>query len=293
MKFVSSATITALLTISAAASAHAAALTDAVAWWQFEGTTDDSTTPTSSTLTSVLPTQGGMTAGGNPQYSAVSGLSASNAGSQAFTFDGGTVLKSADTSLRISGAQTLWIRVKFSTISSDLVTLLSRHRGSDSQRGIALTVNNGRIVALASQDGNSGTQVQAYNSSSMQLSANTWYDISLRYLPSTSDANGILRYDVYDPQTGNLLTSLTQTNNVPSSILATNSIGSGYFQLGSTNNGSGGSAWLVPSGTQVEAAAVWNNYLSDSDLAKLSAIPEPASLGLLGLGALCLLKRAQ
>ncbi len=74
------------------------------------------------------------------------------------------------------------------------------------------------------------------------------------------------------------------TANVPASISASNGIGSGYFQVGSINNGGAGSSYLVPNGTLIESAAVWNSYLSDDQIRTLSAVPEPRSVSMLMMG---------
>jgi hypothetical protein len=186
---------------------------------------------------------------------------------------GSTVLKTNNANLRIGGAQTFWLRVSLGNVSGQ-IALMTRSRANNGQRGISLQLDNGRLLALLSEDG-SAYKVQLTNSQSTLLSANTWYDISLRFDPSKS-----LRIDLYDPATGSLLETLETTSNIPASIVTTNSIGNGYFQVGGINNGSGGSSWLVPDGTLIEAAGVWNRVLTDGEIASLSAIPEPASASL-------------
>lgn len=245
----------------------------AVAWWTLEtdttGTNAKNFVPVSSTTTALTPAV-------SVSFPAASGIAASNVGSGAMLFDGSTVLKTNDPALRIGGAQTFWMRVNFASVSGTF-GLMNRSRSVNGLRGISLQMFNGRLQAYASSDGQT-YEAQLTSSTSYTLSAGTWYDISLRYEPSVS-----LTVDLYDPGTGTLLESISSTTNIPASLNTSNSIGSGYFQLGGINNGSSGSAWVVPSGTLVEAAGVWGTALTNTEIASLSAIPEPShAAGLTG-----------
>ncbi|AHF91019.1 hypothetical protein OPIT5_13165 [Opitutaceae bacterium TAV5] len=249
----------------------------AVAWWSFDGAT---TGTNGRNLTAVSTSTSGLTPVVDVDYVTVSGLPGLATGSQAVKFNGSTVLKTNDPALRIGGAQTFWLRVSLGDVSGT-ITLMSRSRANNGQRGISLQLANGRLVAYVSSDGQA-YEAQLSDSQSTALSANTWYDISLRFDPSKS-----LRIDLYDPTTGSLLDTLETTSGIPASISTTNSIGAGYFQIGGINNGSSGSAWAVPAGTLIEAAGVWNRVLTNEEIMSLSAIPEPAAASL--VAGLCVL----
>jgi hypothetical protein len=259
----------------------------ALAWWSFEDTTSGTNGPD---LTPIGSTTQALTPSVPVAYVSVSGVSAANTGGKAVKFDGDTVLKTNDPSLRLGGAQTFWLRVNFSSVAGS-IALMDRSRSTNGQRGIALQMSNGRLQAYASEDAQT-YQAQLSSGSSYLLHASTWYDIAMVFIPSTS-----LSIYLYDPTTGSLLDTLQTTTNIPASIVTTNSPGSGYFQVGALNNGSSGSSLVVASGTLIEAAGVWNTALSDADLMSLSAIssvPEPANVAWLA-GAIvlmgCMLRR--
>lgn len=252
----------------------ATVIQDAVAWWAFESDTSGSNNVN---LTPVALTTAGLTPTVATTFTSASGISAANVGSSAIRLDGATALKSNNTALRIGTAQTFWLRVNFSSVTGTFA-LMDRTRAVNSQRGISLQMTDGHLGAYASSDGTT-YEAQLYSTSSYTLAANTWYDIALRYDPSNE-----LRIDLYDPTTGLLLQSRTTTTNVPAQISTANGIGSGYFQVGSLNNGSSGSAYGLPDGSLIESAGVWNRYLNDTELAGLSAIPEPTTLSMLLLG---------
>jgi len=272
---ISSFIVLPLLLIGFGSLQGATLLDDAVAYWDFEGNLDGTH---SINLTDVSGTTAGMTPTVVPTFNPVSGIKAVNAGTQAVAFDGSNVLKTNAASLRIGGAQTLWLRVNLGSIPSGTVAFMTRSRPVNSQRGISLQMTNGHLQGYLSADGTT-YNTQLTNSSSYALQASSWYDISMRFDPSN-----VLRIDLYDPVTGTLLDSMETTTNVPASISASNSIGSGYFQIGSINNGSGGSSYIVPSGTLIESAAVWDSYLSDTQIKSLSAVPEPRSISMLMMG---------
>lgn len=251
-------------------------ISSAVAWWSFEG---DTAGTNSRNLTAVSGSTATMEPSVDADFVMVSGLSALNAGSQAVRFDGASVLKSNDPALRLGGGQTFWLRVNFAEIPTGTVALMNRSRAVNGQRGISLQMINGRLTAYVSSDGQT-YEAQLSSAQSFLLGADTWYDIALRYDPSNS-----VRIDLIDPGTGTLLDTLETTSNVPASISTTNSIGNGYFQVGGLNNGSAGSSWLVPDGTLIEAAGIWNHVLTTQELQSLSSIPEPASMALLAGGA--------
>lgn len=253
----------------------ATVIQDAVAWWAFES---DTTGTNGLNLTGVSASTTGLTPAVALPFESVSGIAAANVGTQAVKFDGTDVLKSNSATLRLGGAQTFWLRVNFGSISSGNMALMSRSRPINGSRGIALQLNNGRLAGYASSDGTT-YEAQLFNSGSYLLQAGTWYDIALRYDPSN-----LLRIDLYDPLTGSLLDSQELTTNIPASISTSNSIGSGYFQVGGINNGSSGSSYVVPDGTLIESAGVWNRYLTNSELMGLSSVPEPRALSLLLLG---------
>jgi len=253
----------------------AALLDDAVAYWGFEGTLSGTNV---NDLTAVAGTTAGLTPTVVPTFNPVSGIKAVNAGTQAVAFSGTDVLKTNDTDLRIGGAQTFWLRVNLASIPSSTAALMTRSRAVNSQRGISLQMTNGRLQGFLSSDGTT-YNTQLTSSTSYMLQAGSWYDISMRFDPSN-----VLRIDLYDPMTGTLLDSMETTLNVPASISTSNSIGAGYFQVGSINNGSSGSSYIVPSGTLIESAAVWNSYLSDAQIRSLSAVPEPRSISMLMMG---------
>lgn len=251
-------------------SANAATTVDnAVAWWTLE---TDTTGTNSIDLSAVASTTSGLTPIIPATFANATGVTAGNAGAKAIDFDGSTVLKSNSPSLRIGGAQTFWLRVNFSSVTGSFA-LMDRSRSTSGQRGISLQMSNGKLQAYASEDAQT-YQAQLTGSNSYTLSIDTWYDIALRFIPSVS-----LRVDLYDPTTGLLIDYQEITTNIPASIVTTNSIGSGYFQIGGLNNGSAGSSLVLPDGTLIEAAGVWDSALSDAQLAELSAssIPEPAS----------------
>ncbi|EIP99126.1 hypothetical protein OpiT1DRAFT_03630 [Opitutaceae bacterium TAV1] len=254
-----------------ALSAQTVLAQSAVAWWSFDGTTDGTN---SRDLTAVSASTSGLTPTVDVDYVTVSGLPNLVIGSQAVKFNGSTVLKTNDPAFRIGGAQTFWLRVSLGDVSGS-ITLMSRSRALNGSRGISLQLSNGRLIAYVSSDGQTYEAVLS-DAQSTVLSANTWYDISLRFDPSKS-----LRIDLYDPTTGSLLDTLETTSNIPASISTTNSIGAGYFQIGGINNGSSGSAWAMPAGTLIEAAGVWNRVLTNEEIMSLSAIPEPATASLL------------
>ena len=234
---------------------------EAIGWWSFEGNTSGTgnknlvaVAPETSKLAPVVP----MT------FEPISEIGAGNVGKQAVKFDGKSVLKTSDPAFRLPGAQTWWLRVKLNSIPAGEVALMSRSRPLDGSRGLSLQLLDGRIVALASNDG------VAYDGTlrdldSAPLEEGKWYDIALRFDPSNS-----LRVDVYDPSTGKLVQTQEISEGVPSSLQKANNIGSGYLQIGSINNGSAGSAWIIPDGL-IEAAGVWNRLLTDMEIASLSA----------------------
>lgn len=274
------ALVLALICFSSVSARAASIEDDALVWWGFEGAL---TGTNGIDLTGVATTTAGLSPTVTFNYQNVTDLNALNAGSQAVRFDGTNVLKTNNASLRLGGAQTFWMRINLSTISSGTVALMTRSRALNGSRGIALQLNGGRLVGYVSSDGQT-YEAQLSSSTSYLLQADVWYDISMRYDPSN-----VLRIDLYDPMTGGLLDTLETTTDIPASISTTNSIGSGYFQVGSINNGSSGSAWSVPDGTQIDAAGVWNSYLPDSDISQLSAIPEAQSYAIiLGLSLLAL-----
>lgn len=253
----------------------AALLDDAVAYWGFEGTLSGTNV---NDLTAVAGTTAGLTPTVVPTFNPVSGIKAVNAGTQAVAFNGTDVLKTNDTDLRIGGAQTFWLRVNLASIPSSTAALMTRSRAVNSQRGISLQMTNGRLQGYLSSDGTT-YNTQLTSSTSYVLQAGSWYDISMRFDPSN-----VLRIDLYDPMTGTLLDSMETTLNVPASISTSNSIGAGYFQVGSINNGSSGSSYILPNGTLIESAAVWDSYLSDAQIRSLSAVPEPRSISMLMMG---------
>lgn len=272
---ISSFIVLPLLLIGFGSLQGATLLDDAVAYWGFEGNLDGTH---ANNLVEVAGTTAGMTPTIVPTFNPVSGIKAVNAGTQAVGFDGTNALKTNAASLRIGGAQTLWLRVNLGSIPTGTVAFMTRSRAVNSQRGISLQMTNGRLQGFLSADGTT-YNTQLTNSSSYALQASAWYDISMRFDPSN-----VLRIDLYDPMTGTLLDSMETTANVPASISTSNSIGSGYFQVGSINNGSGGSSYIVPNGTLIESAAVWNSYLSDDQIRSLSAVPEPRSISMLMMG---------
>lgn len=250
----------------------------AVAYWDFEGDTDGIN---SINLVEVASNTQALTPALSSSFSTASGLNAANSGTQAVAFSGTDVLKSNSASLRIGGAQTFWLRVNLGSIpTGGTVAFMTRSRATNSQRGIALQMTDGHLSAYLSSDGTTYDAQINPSSSSYALQANTWYDISLRFDPSNT-----LRIDLYDPNTGLLLETLSDTTSIPASMSTSNSIGSGYFQLGSINNGSSGSAYVVPDGTLIESAAVWSSYLSDSQIQGLSAVPETGAITLFLLGS--------
>ncbi|PTX95204.1 hypothetical protein DB345_13025 [Spartobacteria bacterium LR76] len=272
---ISSFIVLPLLLIGFGSLQGATLLDDAVAYWGFEGNLDGTH---SINLADVSGTTTGMSPTIVPAFNPVSGIKAVNAGTQAVAFDGTNVLKSNSPSLRIGGAQTLWLRVNLGSIPAGTVAFMTRSRPVNSQRGISLQMTNGRLQGYLSADGTT-YDTQLTSATSYALQASSWYDISMRFDPSN-----VLRIDLYDPMTGTLLDSMETTTNVPASISTSNSIGSGYFQVGSINNGGAGSSYLVPNGTLIESAAVWNSYLSDDQIRTLSAVPEPRSISMLMMG---------
>mgnify|MGYP001415752341 CR=1 FL=1 len=268
----------ALICFSSISARAASVEGDALVWWGFEGAL---TGTNDIDLTGVSTSTAGLSPTVAFNYENITGLNAANAGSQAVVYDGTNALKTNDPSLRLGGAQTFWMRVNLSSIPSGSVALMTRSRALNGSRGIALQISNGRLVGYVSSDGQT-YEAQLYSGTSYLLQEDVWYDISMRFDPSN-----VLRIDLYDPMTGGLLDTLETTSNIPASISTSNSIGSGYFQVGSINNGSSGSTWSVPDGTQVDGAGVWDSYLSDSDVAQLSEIPEAKS-GAIILGLLVL-----
>lgn len=268
-----------LLLLGCATVQGALILDEALAYWGFEGNINGTN---SNNLTAVAGTTVALTPSLTPAFSPVSGIPALNAGTQAFSFDGTNVLKTNDPDLRLGGAQTLWLRINLGSVPAGSTAFMTRSRAVNGQRGISLQMTNGRLQGYLSADG-STYDAQLTNANSFVLQASTWYDISLRYDPSN-----VLRIDLYDTMTGTLLDSMETTTNIPASIGTSNSIGNGYFQLGSLNNGSGGSAFIVPNGTLIESAAVWNSYLSDVQIQSLSVIPEAKSVGMMIFGGVSL-----
>lgn len=265
----------------------ATVIQDAVEWWAFEG---DTTGAKGISLAPVAAATAGLTPTVTTTFTTATGISAADVGTTAIRLDGTTALKSNSTSLRIGTAQTFWLRVNLSSVTGTFA-LMDRSRSTNGQRGISLQMTDGHLGAYASSDGQT-YEAQFYSSTSYALQANTWYDVALRYNPSTE-----LRIDLYDPTTGLLLQSRSLTTNVPAQISTTSSIGSGYFQVGSLNAGSSGSSLVLPDGSMIESAGVWNRYLSDTEIAGLSAVPEPTSLSMLlfggTLGALLFRKNSQ
>ncbi len=260
---------------------------NAVAFWTFEGNTQDTVAPLRH-LTPVASTAAAFDPPASVTYSTVTGLPGLAPGQQAVNFTGAEVLKTSDAAFRIGGSQTFWMRVNFGTVpTSGNVGLIGRTRANNGNRGIALQMVNGRLQGVLSETG------QTYNvilNSTYDMLANTWYDVSL-----TFDAGTSLRIDIFNPVTGLLLSSASQTLNIPTSVSTAGSIAAGYFQISGINAGSSGSSWLLPNGTKVEAAGVWSTALTSEQLASLSAIPEPASaaaaLGACALAATALRRR--
>jgi hypothetical protein len=251
-------------------------LDEALAYWGFEGNINGTN---SNNLTAVAGTTQALTPALTPSFTSISGLPSLNAGTQAVSFDGTNVLKTNDPDLRLGGAQTFWLRINLGSVpSAASVAFMTRSRANNGQRGISLQMTNGRLQGYLSADG-TVYDAQLTNANSFVLQAATWYDISLRYDPSN-----VLRIDLYDSVTGSLLDSMETTTNIPASISTGNGIGSGYYQLGSLNNGSSGSAFIVPNGTLIESAAVWNSYLSDVQIQSLSAVPEPKAVSMMVFG---------
>ena len=262
-------TICVILTLALVSSASVCAQTP-LAWWGFEGNT---TGTNGYDLTPVGTSASAFDPPASMSYETASGINAENSGSQTIGFDGSSVLKTNDPALRLGGSQTFWLRVNLETMPAN-IALMTRSRALNGSRGISLQLVNGKAAAYVSSDGDSYEVALTDNSYTLQTG--TWYDISLVY-----DASNSVALSIYSPETGNLISTAETTSDVPASISTTNNIGSGYFQVGAINNGSAGSTWAVPDGTQIESAGVWDSALSGTDIARLSSIPEPASFGLL------------
>lgn len=232
----------------------------AVSWWGFEG---DTSGQNGKVLTAVPTDAPKLEPIAAVVYEQVSGLAAGNAGSRAIKLDGASVLKSADRAFRLGGAQTLWLRVKFSAVPAQQTALIARSRPRKGLYGISLELKDGAPTGFVSSN---GLQIDASVTGQPALQAGKWYDIALRYDP----ANTLLHLDLYSPETGKKLGSWQTKENVPAAIPSDNVAGSGYFQIGAINNGSAGSMWAVPDGTQIEAAGIWDRSLSDEELGGLS-----------------------
>ncbi len=239
-----------------------AVVRQALAWWDFEGDMADTIAP-SRPLSPVASHAAAFEpevavayeAAGHPAF----------AGKRAVVLEGREVLKSNNPAFRIGGSQTFWLRINFGSVPGNaLVGLMGRTRANNNHRGIALQMSNGRLQGVLSGDG-AVYDVVLQRPDSLLLEPGKWYDISLRF-----DSGRSLRIDVRDPAGGALLDSMVQTANIPPSVPTGNNIGSGYFQISGVNSGSGGSRWLLPRGTMIEAAGVWSFALSDDQIGELS-----------------------
>lgn len=240
---------------------QASPLTDkAIAFWDFEGSLAGSN---SRDIKLVASTEPALESAVSPVFQPVTDLSAKE--KQGLELDGNSALKSNASELRLPGAQTFWIRFKLSSMPRETVALMNRSRPVDTQRGISLEVTNGKLGGFISTDG-ARYDTQLSNSSGYTLRPDRWYDVSLRF-----DPTNLLRIDIYDPESGELLDSLEQSDNVAPEISVSKGIGSGYFQVGAINHGSSGSSYLMPGGSVIAAAGVWDFYLTDQEIEDLSS----------------------
>lgn len=283
----------ALLPLSLLAPAtRAASLTDsAVAWWTFEGDLSGIKNVTGGTDLTALSTSSAPfsnpIATGNLTFAALptgaGAITAANAGAKAIQLNGTTALVANPVSLRITGAQTLWLRVNVASLDNTM-TLIGRNRSIAGARGLMLQLTNGgRLAATISETGQNADFYQVTPTGAGNvLSASTWYDISMRFTPATAgESNGSVFIDVYNPLTGGVVNSWSYATSLTATSIAGNA---GYFYIGAHNNGGSGSTAAVPNGTLIEAAGVWNYALSNEQIASLSApIPEPqTSVAILG-----------
>jgi hypothetical protein len=285
--------------LASATRARADSLTDsAVAWWTFEGDlsgiknvgtgTGLTAVPVSSAPFSNPVAVDDLTFTALPAAGETGALAAANAGAKAIQLDGATALVANPPSLKITGAQTLWLRVNVANLDAAM-TLIGRYRATNSARGMMLQLQtSGRLAVTISEDGtnDSGKQdyIQTPSGADNVLSVSTWYDISLRFTPAAAGVtnSGSVNIDVFNPLTGNAVNSWSYTTSLTATFTGSNA---GYFYLGAQNNGTSGSNLPVPNGTLIEAAGVWNRALSNAEIASLSAapIPEPeTSVAILG-----------
>jgi len=114
------------------------------------------------------------------------------------------------------------------------------------------------------------------------LDENRWYDITGRFDPVA----GTISIDVYDPMTGLSVGSASQATSI--SEIPMETLGNEHAHWVTPCNDSGHSN---NGENTVEVSAIWQTSLSNGDVEALSAIPEPATMMLLGLGGLGMLRR--
>ena len=271
-----------LLTVLAFAGyASADALPSATAVWQFGDWTDDNGPP--NTDLDALPGYAGSAVGVDVSADGIQALNSDNMAVQATSYSYMGGINPGE--LVLPGGMTMFTRHKSASFGGvdDIIQVGNGETDWNCVYGVSLEDAEPRFIIHGAGQGADEAPLYA----GMTVSADTWYDITGVYDPGTiGDDSGTLDLYVYSPMDGGQLAHTSTT--VPFDALETDSAVLNEIDLFIIFN-----AWhgFPDSGNMIELAAVWNRALSETEVAGLSAIPEPATMLLLGLGGLALSRR--
>ncbi len=271
--------IVCLIVLMFAGSASADALSDATCVWQFGDWTDSQGSPNTDLDGGYV----GSTVGVDVSADGIQAPNADNMAVQAtgYTYMGGI----NPGELVLTGGMTIFARHKSASFGSidDIIQVGNGLTDWNCVYGVSIENADPRFIVHGAGQGADEAPLYA----GMTLSAGTWYDITGVYDPGTiGDDSGTLDLYVYSPMDGGQLAHTSAT--VPFDALETDSAILNEIDMFVIFN-----AWhgLPDSGNMVELSAVWDRALSETEVAGLSAIPEPATMCLLGLGGLLLRRR--
>jgi hypothetical protein len=265
------------------------AIADTVAYWRFEGEGNAWLNDSSGNGRTLTPWHGanaGSTASAY-QVAAPAGFfnpvpqtGAPNASAARLEASavGGTRLAAADNAAFTSNTITLELMARLNANQVNLGFLVGHFNGSNNQRSYALTVSNdgNRLVMQLSPNGSSNTAVN----SPFQLTVGRDYYIAAAISTGTTEAERFVTFYLKDLTDSN---AALQSATVAHSVTSLNNAAT-PFALGA--QGEGGSAANLDA--IIDEVRVSNVVLTQD---QLLVIPEPASLALLGLGAVCMLGR--
>ena len=272
--------IVCLMVLAFGGFASADALSSASAVWQFGDWSDDNGPPYSD-WDNIPPGALDATAGVDVSADNIPALNSDGLAAQHSGYNWAEL--GSDMVPILDSGYSMFIRLKFDTDGG----FFAVSDGATGTSGILMGMNSwGDGVPEFGMGNPDGSGVNWADVGPFAMTQGSWYDITGVWEPgSIGDNSGTLTMYVYDPMTGGQLATNSAT-------LGWDNLNPGYAvetDLFVYPNNAGGTPGAD---TLVELAGIWNGTaLSSSEVAGLSAVPEPATMLLLGLGGLLLRRK--